>query len=482
MSDASARGVRHLIFAECQIDLIEAFPQKDDENNRVFKEAKLSTMIMISLNSRRTDFLSCRVHDGKFIDSVSPTMQLPLDGLRRFDPEYLTIPIGNSNDVRVVQKLYNNPRLVPFATFVEVKVGEIDMTNDRDCVAKDKTDCLLLKGAHVQRYHVTPTPKQGDQEWIDVKKFHRKYHGSPKERLYKTSRVAFQGVTGTDDSRRLKCAMSEPGHFLANSVNYFDTKKTEFNCGVALALMNSKFFEWRFRLTSTNNNVNNYEIEALPVPSFEFTSAKSAKDVQKRLDSFSSRYRSAIQKLSKEGDETKKSDNADTFAELLTKIGEIGRPLLISLEVIHDLLMFLAQEMMELNREKETLVRRFLSWLEGSLQVAGNKDGDEGLEALAGKTTIKGYLGDYYMGESHVSFETFFQILKKNSGRLGRSLNATFENTIQKELDKSLALLLPIKEKLAATDWLIDQLVYRLYGLTAEEVAIVAGNSNEQRS
>jgi hypothetical protein len=31
------------------------------------------------------------------------------------------------------------------------------------------------------------------------------------------------------------------------------------------------------------------------------------------------------------------------------------------------------------------------------------------------------------------------------------------------------------KQKLAATDWLIDQLVYRLYGLTEEEIAIVEG-------
>jgi hypothetical protein len=29
--------------------------------------------------------------------------------------------------------------------------------------------------------------------------------------------------------------------------------------------------------------------------------------------------------------------------------------------------------------------------------------------------------------------------------------------------------------RIAATDWLIDQVVYRLYGLTADEVAVVEG-------
>ena len=35
--------------------------------------------------------------------------------------------------------------------------------------------------------------------------------------------------------------------------------------------------------------------------------------------------------------------------------------------------------------------------------------------------------------------------------------------------------LLPIKEKLHRTDWLIDQIVYKLYDLTKEEIKIVGG-------
>jgi len=33
----------------------------------------------------------------------------------------------------------------------------------------------------------------------------------------------------------------------------------------------------------------------------------------------------------------------------------------------------------------------------------------------------------------------------------------------------------PLKDRLAATDCLIDLIVYRLYGLTPEEVAVVEG-------
>lgn len=48
-------------------------------------------------------------------------------------------------------------------------------------------------------------------------------------------------------------------------------------------------------------------------------------------------------------------------------------------------------------------------------------------------------------------------------------------NRIRQEYQASLDALLPVKQRLADTDWLIDQIVYRLYGLTDEEIAIVEG-------
>ena len=46
---------------------------------------------------------------------------------------------------------------------------------------------------------------------------------------------------------------------------------------------------------------------------------------------------------------------------------------------------------------------------------------------------------------------------------------------VEREYEKSIEVLLPIKDRLAKTDWLIDQIVYKLYGLTEEEIAIVDG-------
>jgi hypothetical protein len=144
-------------------------------------------------------------------------------------------------------------------------------------------------------------------------------------------------------------------------------------------------------------------------------------------------------------------------------------------DVVHDFLAFLAERMIELNKQKQAEQKRFLGWLEAQLSIAG-KDGKDGLEALTGKTTIKGYLGDYQKGEKETPFNKIMDILHKNKGKIGANLSdPRFEARLKAAYEKSLATLRPIKEKLEKTDWLIDQVVYRLYGLTDDEIAIVEG-------
>jgi type II restriction/modification system DNA methylase subunit YeeA len=48
-----------------------------------------------------------------------------------------------------------------------------------------------------------------------------------------------------------------------------------------------------------------------------------------------------------------------------------------------------------------------------------------------------------------------------------------FYENIRSEYEKSLSKLLPLKEKLCKTDWLIDQIVYKLYDLTEDEIKII---------
>jgi hypothetical protein len=51
------------------------------------------------------------------------------------------------------------------------------------------------------------------------------------------------------------------------------------------------------------------------------------------------------------------------------------------------------------------------------------------------------------------------------------------QERLRLEFDASVGKLQPLMERIAATDELIDQIVYRLYGLTEEEIGIVDGKN-----
>jgi hypothetical protein len=136
--------------------------------------------------------------------------------------------------------------------------------------------------------------------------------------------------------------------------------------------------------------------------------------------------------------------------------------------------------MIEINKEKQKEIKGFLGWLESQLKIEPDTKGNKGIDALVGKSQIKNYPGDYQKGEGHLSFEDFWKILEKNKGRIQANLKSRelYEN-IKSEFEKSISKLLPLKEKLRQTDWLIDKIVYKLYGLTEEEIKIVEGHKEE---
>lgn len=146
-------------------------------------------------------------------------------------------------------------------------------------------------------------------------------------------------------------------------------------------------------------------------------------------------------------------------------------------DVIHDLLAFLAEQMIDLHKRKQAEMKRFLGWFETTLRIrpTGEKSG---WDAITGKTDILNYLGDYQKGEAEKTFHQILDRLIQNKSKIGADIfDPALNERFQTEYEKSLATLKPIKAQLATTDALIDQVVYRLYGLTEEEIGIVEGRT-----
>lgn len=135
-------------------------------------------------------------------------------------------------------------------------------------------------------------------------------------------------------------------------------------------------------------------------------------------------------------------------------------------DVIHDRLAYLSEQMIELNKQKQTEIKIFLQWLERFIGCP--------IDTLTNKSKIQNYLGDYYKEESHLSFDNLIALLNKNKKKLKIDPVARKEQeTLEKEYQASLDTLIPIKMQLMRCDKLIDKIIYQLYGLTEEEIEIV---------
>ena len=129
-------------------------------------------------------------------------------------------------------------------------------------------------------------------------------------------------------------------------------------------------------------------------------------------------------------------------------------------DVVHDLLAFLAERMLEMNKQKQTEIKGFLGWLDSYL---GAK-----VEDLTPKTKLQSYYEHDYEG--------FLAVLKRNSKKLQVDPARRKESEdLRTEFEGSMGKLMPLRERIRKTDELIDATVYRLYGLTEEEIGIVEG-------
>ncbi|MEW6162248.1 MAG: N-6 DNA methylase [Nitrospirota bacterium] len=311
-------------------------------------------------------------------------------------------------------------------------------------------------------------------------------------KFFESSKVVVRGT-----ARKLSAALDTAGYALLVAVHgipYHSLRDGLF----LVSLINSSLLNWlhivsfysaRIPQGSLRYPVSFYE--SLPIRSISFVTPKDgrkklfeeAKNYYKKyLESGNSDtivyfIESRLTKEHKPEPGLVKKHNADP----LNKDWQIPEGALWEQsDVVHDILAYLAEQMIEMNKEKQSEIKGFLGWLESQLKAQPDKDGNKGIEALTGKSHMKTYLGDYQKGEVHLSFENFWKVLEKNRNRIQANLKSRgLYETIKSEYEKSLSTLLPLKEKLRKTDWLIDQIVYKLYGLTEEEIKVVEGQQKK---
>jgi len=146
---------------------------------------------------------------------------------------------------------------------------------------------------------------------------------------------------------------------------------------------------------------------------------------------------------------------------------------LVNLDAARGTLAYLAKQMIQMHKKKQKLIRDLLGWLSGSLL-----NGIE-IDELDGKTQLRAYFV--------CDAEELVRVLRKGKNQKVLSSHGVNPNTtgffsmLKEEHEKNLSKLNPLFKRITATNRLIDQIVYKLYGLSEEEIALVEGSIAKTR-
>jgi adenine-specific DNA-methyltransferase len=258
LADKSATNIRKFFIEKKAFCEIYVYP----ESAKIFENVTQACSIFIANLGGNNDPISIR--NMSSINNVEFETSISHDVIKSASPSYLPIPCVHQSEVSLIEKLHKFPRIKDIKE-ISNRRGELDLTLDKKYLLG--SDKCLLKGISVGLFRLKETFNLDFEGFTKAKE---KSSASRANDIYKV-RIAGQQISNLGSKQRLKFVQVPKNYILGNSLNYFtvDDKLSDqnsFNIYSLLGFLNSEILNWRFKLTSSNNHVNNYELDDLPIP------------------------------------------------------------------------------------------------------------------------------------------------------------------------------------------------------------------------
>lgn len=256
LADKSAANIRKFFLDKQALCELYVYP----ESAKLFESVTQACSIFIANLTGNNDPISIKSMNS--INSVDFETSISHNIIKSASPSYLPIPCVRQSEVGLIEKLHKFPRIKDIKE-ISNRRGELDLTLDKKYLSGN--DRYLLKGISIGLFRLKEIFR------LDVEGFTKAKSGTSRVNdIYKT-RIAGQQISNLSSNQRLKFVLVPKNYILGNSLNYFtvDDKLSDnnsFNIYTLLGFLNSEILNWRFKLTSSNNHVNNYELDDLPIP------------------------------------------------------------------------------------------------------------------------------------------------------------------------------------------------------------------------
>ena len=263
MCDLSSAATRQLLLERTQLRHVIEFPKAASTRQaQVFQSVTQGTCIYQFIKSQ-PDSQPIMISVGNDAHTIADLRfaSITRGTIENLYPSLRCLPRIGTGSVGILEKIAGNNAIKPLRDHAaSIVQGDLNLTTHSRRFSSKPSKVRLLRGRHVGRFVVK---YDTSDEYCD-QNFMPEQVKANREGVF----LICQQITGTNDERRLHFGVTEnpaTDFLCGNSLNKLLLKNPSHSKAV-VALLNSNFMDWFFRITSTNNHVQGYELEQLPIP------------------------------------------------------------------------------------------------------------------------------------------------------------------------------------------------------------------------
>lgn len=250
LSDKTCKKLRTHILQNYKIVSINVI---QENNNFVNAQQALCTMLIDK--EQKTDIIKI---NNNFCIEKNKYTYVALENIINDNTDNAIFTL-DEKEYNLLNKLNKFKKIKDF-DFIINKRGELDLTLDKKYIGKEK-GYKLIRGRDIGFYELN---ENEGNEYVS-KDFINK---CSKKEFIKQERIACQQIANIHKKRRVNYTIIPKDYVLGNSCNFIAILKNDYDIDIyyMLGLLNSDIINWFFKVTSSNNHINNYEIDNFPVP------------------------------------------------------------------------------------------------------------------------------------------------------------------------------------------------------------------------
>lgn len=265
-ADISATKLRKHLLLKHKLRKIKYFAEKE----QLFDNVSQATNIFYLQKAGVTNTIEVEENDTKFIVNLSLIKQL--------FPAQMEIPFITHTEWNILTKLSSVKKLKQIPN-IRNRRGELDLTLFKEFITNQKTPFRLVRGNMIAEDGI----KDINNEFVSESFINAKSSDFIKND-YKRKRLICQQISNAGLKKRLKFVLCDESDILGNSCNYLSAD--ERTLSKLNLVLNSNILNWRFKITSTNNHINNYELDELPIADLDLIDEKYNYNNQTELDEY----------------------------------------------------------------------------------------------------------------------------------------------------------------------------------------------------